>query len=710
MENQLGFARTWNLLRYLLDPEETKTAYRQNVNRIIHAYKGSEQDILREITERYISSAQSDTHPDYGGAVNEDLDRPIGESEIRAVLQKLNTKSAPGPDGITNKTLRNLDDKSITKLTEYLNACWETGRLPQQWKTAHIVLIPKPGKRLQLENLRPISLTSCLGKVLEHVVLTRLTNYLEDRNLLPHTMLGFRRNLSTQDAMLQIKHQVIDSPTRSTKAILGLDLKKAFDNVTHATVLAKLQELGLGERTYNYVRDFLTNRKAKLTFGELSSEEIELGSAGTPQGSVISPMLFNIALVGLPAKLQEIEGLNHSLYADDITLWVTEGCDGHIEQTLQRAIATVEQYLKNTGLSCSAEKSELLVYKPTRRGRKPNGSMNDKDPSSDIRLSTSDGRPVPRVENIRVLGLHIAANGHNGETIRRLEGAVAQTIRLLRRIANRHSGMKEGNMIRLVQAFVMSRITYVAPYLKWQVAEKTKMEGLIRKAYKQAIGLPINTSTSKLLDLGLHNTLGELIEAQNIAQYERLSKSPTGRYILEMLGIRYHAQHGVKLDVPSNVRDKLVVLPLPKNMHPEYHRGRREKRAQDIQKKYGNCRDAVFVDAARYAHRRGFVAAVIDHENACKTSVTVRTEHVETAEEVAIALAVATTTAEVMGQVQISATTPKTEQEAGGHVATAADQNVSEPSDLESLLPRALFGKMQVLRGQGYPGTHVMGV
>lgn len=187
---------------------------------------------------------------------------------------------------------------------------------------------------------------------------------------------------------------------------------------------------------------------------------------------------------------------------------------------------------------------------------------------------------------MRVLGLHIAANGHNGETIRRLEGAVAQTVRLLRRISNRHSGMKEGSMIRLVQAFVISRITYVAPYLNWHVAEKTQMECLIRKAYKQAIGLPINTSTNRLLDLGLHNTLGGLIEAQNIAQYERLSKSRTGRYILEKLGIGYHAQHGIKVDVPSSLRDKLVVPPLPKNMHPEYHRGRREKRAQDVQRKF----------------------------------------------------------------------------------------------------------------------------
>uniref|UniRef100_L7M3S6 Tick transposon n=1 Tax=Rhipicephalus pulchellus TaxID=72859 RepID=L7M3S6_RHIPC len=83
-------------------------------------------------------------------------------------------------------------------------------------------------------------------------------------------------------------------------------------------------------------------------------------------------------------------------------------------------------------------------------------------------------------------------------------------------------------------------------------------------------------------------------------------------------------------------------------MHPEYHRGRREKRTQDIQRKYGKCRDAVFVNAARYARRRGFAAAVIDNANTCKNSVTVRTEHVETAEELAIALAVAITTAEVV--------------------------------------------------------------
>lgn len=136
---------------------------------------------------------------------------------------------------------------------------------------------------------------------MEHL-LARITNYLEDNDLLPFTMIGFRRNLCAQDAMLQLKQQIIDDPGRSTRAILGLDLKKAFDNVTHQAILNHVSTLGLGEKTYNSIRNFLTNRKAKIIVGDLTSEEISIGSAGTPQGSVISPMLFNLVLIGLPSR------------------------------------------------------------------------------------------------------------------------------------------------------------------------------------------------------------------------------------------------------------------------------------------------------------------------------------------------------------------------------------------------------------------------
>ncbi|XP_070392692.1 uncharacterized protein [Dermacentor albipictus] len=504
-------------------------------------------------------------------------------------------------------------------------------------------MIPKPGKKLHLENLRPISLTSCAGKLMEHVILTRLTNYMEDNGLFPHTMIGFRPKLSTQDIMLQIKHQIIDAgpQTLDTKAILGLDLTKAFDNITHRAILENLQGLGVGQRTHAYVKDFLSDRVAQITIGEVKSKEIKLGSRGTPQGSVLSPFLFNVAMIGLPAELENIEGLHHSLYADDITLWVTGGSDGQIEEVLQTAIHTVEKYVMDKGLRCSPQKSELLLYRPTRRGRKSStGKPN-------ITLFVN-GTQIPIVDSIRVLGLHVSANGHNGETIRILENSAQQTLRLIKRIANRHYGMKENNLVRLVQAFVISRIVYVTPYLNLQVAEKTKIDGIIRRSFKQAIGLPINTSNDRLLALGVHNTLEELIEAHTIAQYERLSQTPTGRHILNKLKVTYASQYGTKVDIPHDIRKQLIIPPLPKNMHPEHHRERREERARAIQRRFQRSQDVVYVDAAEYTATQNMCIVAVNSQGERKVSGSIKTNRAEVAEESAIALAMASTLATII--------------------------------------------------------------
>ena len=78
--------------------------------------------------------------------------------------------------------------------------------------------------------------------------------------------------------------------------------------------------------------------------GGQSLENIKLGNRGTPQGSVLSPTLFNIAMIGLPEKLDGLENLHHTIYADDVTLWINRGSDGQIESTLQKAIDIIEKY------------------------------------------------------------------------------------------------------------------------------------------------------------------------------------------------------------------------------------------------------------------------------------------------------------------------------------------------------------------------------
>lgn len=348
-------------------------------------------------------------------------------------MQQLRSKSASGLDRNTNKAVRNLNDASVERLTAYFNECWQSSILPDEWKTAKIVLIPKPGKKPDIENPRPISLTSCLGKTLEHVLLNRWQAYLEDGNHYPEGITGFRNKLSTQDAMVQL-HQDILNPlisTKDSKAVSGLDLQSAFDKIQHSAIL-QVSNLNMGIRTYNYIRTSLSHRTAILAIDELHFQPRPLGSIGTPQGTVISPLLFNLVMTGVARQLQRIPEVRYTIYADDITLWVPGGSDRHIEETLQRAVDTIKSYLEPTGLTCSPDKSELLIATPGKQRPPKKGDTRRTDV---IHIHTRTSNDSPHVATLRVLGMFLTSNRRNGETIRRLDAKVNTALKLIRGIS-----------------------------------------------------------------------------------------------------------------------------------------------------------------------------------------------------------------------------------------------------------------------------------
>ncbi|XP_077552461.1 uncharacterized protein LOC144166881 [Haemaphysalis longicornis] len=305
-DGQMHKSRTWKLLRHLLDENKTKGSQRHGLARTLHRAKQElgESELCRRLNDKYLLVTPNEPLPDYTGGSNALLDRDIEEWEVRAVIQTINCRSAAGPDKTTNNALRNMNDAAITALTRYYE-CWRSGRLPKHWKEAETILIPKPGKPPHIDNLRPISLTSCIGKVLEHILLNRWQAYLEDGNLYPNSILGFRSKLETQDAMLLLKHEVVDEPARSldNRAVLGLDLKSAFDKIRHSAILKQISRLNMGQRTFAYVKDFLSNRTTTIHAGDIQLPKKQLGSVGTPQGSVISSMLFNLVMIDVANHL-----------------------------------------------------------------------------------------------------------------------------------------------------------------------------------------------------------------------------------------------------------------------------------------------------------------------------------------------------------------------------------------------------------------------
>lgn len=132
--------------------------------------------------------------------------------------------------------------------------------------------------------------------------------------------------------------------------------------------------------------------------------------------------------------------------------------------------------------------------------------------------------------------MFVEFNGGNGTALRKIIAKTENAFRLVRRIANRHRGMKEDNLLRLINAFVLCHFTYTISMHNWLRAERDKLNALIRKVVKRALGLPIRTHTEDLLKLGVHNTAEEIAEAQERAQLARLTTTAAGKRILEELG------------------------------------------------------------------------------------------------------------------------------------------------------------------------------
>ena len=112
-------------------------------------------------------------------------------SELKDALSSVD-QTAPGEDDIIYEMLKHLPEDSKNFLLKIINKIWETGIMPKSWKLSLIILSKKPGKdHFSAASYRPIALTSCICKIMEKMVNTRLVWYLERNNCLSSVQFGF---------------------------------------------------------------------------------------------------------------------------------------------------------------------------------------------------------------------------------------------------------------------------------------------------------------------------------------------------------------------------------------------------------------------------------------------------------------------------------------------------------------------------------------
>lgn len=287
----------------------------------------------------------------------------ITEQEVLNSMKRLKAGSSPGPDFIPPALLKSAKYALCPILTFLFNLCATTGVFPDSWKESMIKPLPKTNTPTQLKDYRPVVLTSQIGKCYEYVMKQRLLNVVTPK--LDPLQFAYLAKRSTEDALLCLMDNIYryTDPLNSITRVTLLDYSSAFNTVAHTQVMDILPSYGCPGYILSMVASFLSNREQYVKIGKQSSDII-LSNTGTPQGSVISPLLFILYTDNLRSECENCTILK---YADDTVLI------GHIKNKneydqYQLELNRIAKWSAEKGLILNPSKTNELVFDFSKKG------------------------------------------------------------------------------------------------------------------------------------------------------------------------------------------------------------------------------------------------------------------------------------------------------------------------------------------------------
>ena len=190
------------------------------------------------------------------------LNSPIQYYELTRCIKKLDKDKAYGPDLIHNQMLINGGETLWTQLLDLFNKCLKDGIFPNIWNFANICPIPKPGKiHSDPKNFRPIAVSSCLGRVFEKILATRLQHYCIKNKIFNNNQCGFQINRSTNDILSTFLKDAYDALNKNTFInCVFTDFSKAYDLYMAQRLIYKLfHNINIKGNFLNCIISFIRN-------------------------------------------------------------------------------------------------------------------------------------------------------------------------------------------------------------------------------------------------------------------------------------------------------------------------------------------------------------------------------------------------------------------------------------------------------------------
>ena len=176
----------------------------------------------------------------------------------------------------------------------------------------------------------------------------RLYQFLEKSELFYSLQFGFRAKHSTNHVLISITETIKESIDNNKLGCgVFLDLRKSFDTVNHKILREKFQHYGVRGMAFNWFQSCLTNRKQYVEVNGASSDVLDV-MCGTPQGSVLGPLLFLIFINDLPAVCKKLKSY---LFADDTNIYYESDSLDLLEKTMNKELRNVDKWLTTNRLA-----------------------------------------------------------------------------------------------------------------------------------------------------------------------------------------------------------------------------------------------------------------------------------------------------------------------------------------------------------------------
>lgn len=375
----------------------------------------------------------------------------ISSKEVHGTVKSLKNGKSPGPDNLPTVAIKNYSQQGYYILTEIFNACVRTGYYPNCWKISCTVPVHKPGKDpTDRTSYRPIALISVLSKVFEKIICSKLNEFMSANKILHDLQFGFRKEHSTSHALTYLYNSIQDGfILKETSGVLSFDIEKAFDRVWHNGLLYKLIKLNFPRPLIYVLKSFLGDRSFYVRVGDEVSGRMDV-PWGVPQGSALSPTLYNLYIHDIPLELPG-ENCKLMLYADDTIIFTRDRLINKVNNSLTSSADIIFNYYSKWKIGINKTKTTLTCFTFRKTKQLPGVSL------------TVHNEDIPWNSSLKYLGITLDSHLTLKTQALLYCDKMDNAIRVLYPYINRQSSLSKPLKIHIYRTYLLPILTYAAP-------------------------------------------------------------------------------------------------------------------------------------------------------------------------------------------------------------------------------------------------------